>query len=163
MAFKSSMFWDITSCSPLKVNLHTERICYLYLQGWKVNQARSQHEAGRKQDCSPIQVETKRPFLFCAIPRFREQRAWLAVCFMFVSFLAYSSTLKWRKYAPAKRRSIFNVLHSVVPENRLFSKNIGLLYGRCTFFVVYIPLAFIFISATANHSLHLPEILIWDL
>jgi hypothetical protein len=45
---KSSIFWDITSCSPLKVNARfggTFRVC---LQGQRFNQARNQHDVGSK-------------------------------------------------------------------------------------------------------------------
>jgi hypothetical protein len=43
---KSYIFCDITTCSPIKVNRH---FTWLHLQGWKVCQAKYQHEAGIKQ------------------------------------------------------------------------------------------------------------------
>lgn len=41
---KSSVFWDIMPCRPLKVIWCFGGICRLHLQGWRVNQVRSQHE-----------------------------------------------------------------------------------------------------------------------
>jgi hypothetical protein len=41
---KSSVFKDVTPCSPLKVNWHFRGICHLPLQGWRVSQTRNQHE-----------------------------------------------------------------------------------------------------------------------
>jgi hypothetical protein len=45
---KSSIPWDITTCSPLKVKRRFGGTC-LHLQGLKTNQARHQHEAGSKK------------------------------------------------------------------------------------------------------------------
>jgi hypothetical protein len=49
VVMKSSVFWDITPYSLLKINQHLRGICYLYLQGRRIRQARSHCEAGRKQ------------------------------------------------------------------------------------------------------------------
>jgi hypothetical protein len=38
----------LTPCSPLKVNRRFGRICCLHFYGWRVSQARNQHEAGRQ-------------------------------------------------------------------------------------------------------------------
>jgi hypothetical protein len=39
---KSSIFWDITPCSPLRVNRRFRGICRLHLQGrWKIKQETS--------------------------------------------------------------------------------------------------------------------------
>jgi hypothetical protein len=46
---KRSIFWDITPCSPLKINRHLRETCLLYLYGLRINQARNQPEAGSKQ------------------------------------------------------------------------------------------------------------------
>jgi hypothetical protein len=43
---KITIFWDITLCSPLKVNRRFGGIHRLHLQGRKINQARSQRGAG---------------------------------------------------------------------------------------------------------------------
>jgi hypothetical protein len=61
---KSSIYWDITLSSPLKFNWCISQTCCFQLQGWRISQARNQHEAGSKQ------------------------------CFMLVSCLSYSLTLK---------------------------------------------------------------------
>jgi hypothetical protein len=42
---KSSVFWDITPCSPLKINRRFGRTCHLHLQGRRISQARNQHES----------------------------------------------------------------------------------------------------------------------
>jgi hypothetical protein len=49
---RSSIFWDISPCSLLKVNLSFGGICRLHLQGRRTSQARNQHEACSKQ--SPL-------------------------------------------------------------------------------------------------------------
>jgi hypothetical protein len=43
---KSSVFWDITLCSAVKVNRHFVGTYHLHHQGLRVSQARNQHEAG---------------------------------------------------------------------------------------------------------------------
>jgi hypothetical protein len=45
---KSSLFWDITPCSPLKVNRRFGATCGLHLR--RINHARNQHEAGSKHN-----------------------------------------------------------------------------------------------------------------
>jgi hypothetical protein len=39
VVMKSCTFWDITPCSPLKVDLHFGGTCHLHLQGRKINRA----------------------------------------------------------------------------------------------------------------------------
>jgi hypothetical protein len=46
---KSSIFWYITPCSPLKVNRRFGGTCRLHLHGPKISQARNKCEEGRKQ------------------------------------------------------------------------------------------------------------------
>jgi phosphatidylserine synthase len=48
VVMNSSVFWDITPCSPLKVNRRFVGTCRLYLQVRRISQARNQHEAGSK-------------------------------------------------------------------------------------------------------------------
>jgi hypothetical protein len=45
VVMKSSIFWDITSCSPLKVNGSFGGTCRLHLQGRKVSWERNQRES----------------------------------------------------------------------------------------------------------------------
>jgi hypothetical protein len=45
---KSSIFWDTTPCSPLKVNRNFRESCRLLLRGWRVSHARYQQGAKRK-------------------------------------------------------------------------------------------------------------------
>jgi hypothetical protein len=46
---KISIFWDITPCSPLKVNWRFGRVFRLHLQDRRKIQARNQHKAGNKR------------------------------------------------------------------------------------------------------------------
>jgi hypothetical protein len=43
---KSSIFWDITSCSPLKVNRYYRLTCRLHVQGRRIIKAANQRKAG---------------------------------------------------------------------------------------------------------------------
>jgi hypothetical protein len=46
--YKKSIFWDMTFCSPLKIDPCFGGTCRLRLQGRIISQARNQHETGRK-------------------------------------------------------------------------------------------------------------------
>jgi hypothetical protein len=46
-----TIFWDITSCSRLKVNRPFGRICRLYLQSLRISRARNQR---RNNHCLPL-------------------------------------------------------------------------------------------------------------
>jgi hypothetical protein len=46
--FKISVFWDITPCNQLKVNLHFGGTYRLNIQDRRKSQARNQREAGSK-------------------------------------------------------------------------------------------------------------------
>jgi hypothetical protein len=46
----SSIFWDITPDSPLKVNRRFGKTRRFYLQLRRISQAKKQRKAGRKQD-----------------------------------------------------------------------------------------------------------------
>jgi hypothetical protein len=41
---KSSIFWDTTACSPLKVNLRFGGTCRLHLHGWRIRHAINWYE-----------------------------------------------------------------------------------------------------------------------
>jgi hypothetical protein len=45
----NSVIWDISPCSPVKVNRRFEETCRLHLHGRRVSQGRNRHEASRKQ------------------------------------------------------------------------------------------------------------------
>jgi hypothetical protein len=49
VVMESSTFWDITPCSPLKVNRRFREICRLHLQGRRISHERNKREAGNKQ------------------------------------------------------------------------------------------------------------------
>jgi hypothetical protein len=48
---RSSIFWDITLCNPLKVKRRFGGTCRLHLQGRRISQALHQRDAGGKQRC----------------------------------------------------------------------------------------------------------------
>jgi hypothetical protein len=50
IVMKSSIFWDITPCSPLKLNRHFGETYRLRIYVRRKRQARNQHEAGKKQN-----------------------------------------------------------------------------------------------------------------
>jgi hypothetical protein len=45
VVIKHTTFWDITTCSPLKVNQHFRGTYRLHLQGRRISRARNQHES----------------------------------------------------------------------------------------------------------------------
>jgi hypothetical protein len=49
VVIKTSIFWDITPCSPFKVNRHIGGIFRLHLQERRISEAKNQPEAGSKQ------------------------------------------------------------------------------------------------------------------
>jgi hypothetical protein len=73
-------FWDITPCNPVEVNRRFGEIHDLHLQGGNVSQRRNQHEAGSK----------------------------LATCFVLVSCLSYSSTLKMEAICSTELTAAFH-------------------------------------------------------
>jgi hypothetical protein len=87
---KSTIFWNVTLCSPLNVNRRFGRTYRLHLQG--------QDNKLRKK------LAWKHPLL--------------AICFhagFFLSLLFWP--WKWRRYVPPKRRLTFKGLHSVISQN----------------------------------------------
>jgi hypothetical protein len=49
VVMKISIFWDITPCTPLKVNRRFGGTNCLHLQGRRINQVRNPREAGSKK------------------------------------------------------------------------------------------------------------------
>jgi hypothetical protein len=49
VVMKNSVIWDITPCSPLKVNRRFRGTSRVHLQGRRISEARNQCEAGGKQ------------------------------------------------------------------------------------------------------------------
>jgi dolichol kinase len=45
VVMKSAIFWDITPCSPLKVNRRFGGTCLLHLQGRRISRARNERES----------------------------------------------------------------------------------------------------------------------
>jgi hypothetical protein len=45
VVMKSTIFWDIMPCSPLKVNRRFGGIYHLHLQDQRISRARNQHES----------------------------------------------------------------------------------------------------------------------
>jgi hypothetical protein len=88
MVMKSStIFCDITPCSPLKVNRRFGGTCRLHLQRRRISQARNQRDGG----------STQRPAVLAS---------WLIL-----------RLWRWRPHVPPKRRLTFNRLHGVISEN----------------------------------------------
>jgi hypothetical protein len=50
VVMKSSVFWDITPCSPLKFNLCVGEACQFHVQGGRISKAKSHGEAGGKKN-----------------------------------------------------------------------------------------------------------------
>jgi hypothetical protein len=50
------IFWDITPCSPLKVNRRFGGTCRLNIQGERIIQTRNQYKLGRKQSKLKMEV-----------------------------------------------------------------------------------------------------------
>jgi hypothetical protein len=48
VVMKSSFFWYITPCSPLKVSWHFGGTYHLHLQGWRIHQETSMKAGGRQ-------------------------------------------------------------------------------------------------------------------
>jgi hypothetical protein len=101
---KSSVFWDITPCSPSKVNRSFGGTCRLHLQGRKINQRESRWQAWNiflrnvvesqpkfRRDMSPPSPGPR------SIPS--KKQTWKQVA--------------GRRHTPPKRRLIFSGLHGV--------------------------------------------------
>jgi hypothetical protein len=56
---KSTIFWDITPCSPLKVNRRFGGTYSLHLQGRRIRRARNQCESRWQADSSETPVDTQ--------------------------------------------------------------------------------------------------------
>jgi hypothetical protein len=84
---KSTVFWDIKPCGPLKVNRCFGGTYRLHFQGRRMNRARNQRE-------TRWQAEFSRSFLARLI-----LRPW-----------------RWRRYIPPKRLLTFNGLHGVISQ-----------------------------------------------
>jgi hypothetical protein len=83
---KSSVFWDITPRSLLKVNRRFEVTCRLHFQGRKIGEARKQHEAGRKSSSasSTLKIEATcssgTAVAFNGLPRVISQKIGPFIC-----------------------------------------------------------------------------------
>jgi hypothetical protein len=86
VVFKSTIFWDITPCGPLKANWRFGGTYCLHLQDRETSRARNQ-------------VESR----------------WQAGLWWFLARLIYRSR-KWRRYIPPKRRLSLNGLHGVISQ-----------------------------------------------
>jgi hypothetical protein len=101
---KSSIFWDITLCSPLKVNRRCGGTSRLHLQGPKINQARNQRET-----CLPPE-------------------------FTLVSCLAYSSTLKMEAtYSSETSVDFRRTTWRYIPEDRTLQNGQKITESRKSF------------------------------
>jgi hypothetical protein len=62
-AVKSTIFWDITPCSPLKVNRHFGGTYRLLLQGRRISRARNQRESRWQAETSVDTQRTTRRYI----------------------------------------------------------------------------------------------------
>jgi hypothetical protein len=90
---RSSIFWDITSCSPLKVSRRFGVICRFHLKGLRKNQARYKHETGIASRA------------LIAIP---------ASC-LYLSLLNHLPR-SWRRHVLPKRRFTFSGQHGIMSQ-----------------------------------------------
>jgi hypothetical protein len=60
VVMKSTIFWDITPCTPMKVNRRFGGKCCIHVQDRRISRARNQREAGRKQSSSETSVDIQR-------------------------------------------------------------------------------------------------------
>jgi hypothetical protein len=90
---KSSIFWDIMQCSPLKVNQCFRGTCQLPSSGskYKTSKKKNSMKAGGRWLCLPP-------------------------AFMLVSCSAHSLTWRWRRHVPPKCHLTFNRLHGIISQ-----------------------------------------------
>jgi hypothetical protein len=105
--WKSTIFWDITLYSPLRVNRRFGWTYCFHLQG-RISQARYQYES-RLSTCQYILLQD-----WISLVRYSIKTG-LPPAFMLVSCSAYS-TLKMEAICPLKRRTTFNRPHSVISQ-----------------------------------------------
>jgi hypothetical protein len=99
---KSSIFWDITPCSPLKVKQHFGGIFRLHLYGRRISKSRNQREAACNQSCL------------------------LATCFTLISCLAHSSALKMEAtYSSETPVDLQRTIWHYIPEDRTLQNKSG--------------------------------------
>jgi hypothetical protein len=90
VVMKNSIFWNITSRSPLRVNWYFGGTYRLHLQGWKGSQAKNKHEASNKLHL----LLTSCYFL-----------AWRTFC-----------PRRWRWHVPPKYHLTYSGLHSIISQ-----------------------------------------------
>jgi hypothetical protein len=88
MVMNSSIFWDMTPCSPLKFNRRFRRTYHLHLQGQRISRTKNQ-----------------------------SQSRWQAYLLSLWSLvLLILRPWRWRRHVPLKRRLTFNGLHDVISQ-----------------------------------------------
>jgi hypothetical protein len=85
---KSSVFWDMASCSLLKVNQRLGETCRLHLQGWRISRVGNQQEGSSA----------------CHLPSW-----WYHARLILQPWI-------WRWHAPLKWQLTFNGLHGVISQ-----------------------------------------------
>jgi hypothetical protein len=99
---KSSVFWDITPHSPLKVKQRFRETCRLHISWRRINQTRKQHDTGSKQNA----LRSLLPYLEFEIK----------------NCLTDSKTVKaYAKYA-LKTECVQNALGSYFPDTLMYAK-----------------------------------------
>jgi hypothetical protein len=101
VVMKSTVFWDITPCSPLKVNRHFGGAYRLHLKGRTISQARYQRKAGDKQR---NQRENRgKQGSACHL---------LSRWFLFRLFRPW----RWMRHVLPKLRLNFKIIHGVISQ-----------------------------------------------
>jgi hypothetical protein len=101
VVMKSSIYWDVTPCSPLKVNRRFGETYSLHLQGRRISRARNQHKEDTKQGCSTC---------------------WFLIWLIIRPYC-------WRRYVPPKHGSTFKGLHGGISQKtELFKDEISRYY-----------------------------------
>jgi hypothetical protein len=115
-ALKSSVFWDITLCSRLKIMRRFGRTCRLHFQGRKISQERKQHEAGGKKRESELH----------------------ATCPILVPCFVYSSIIIMQAKCSSETSLNFNGIHGFISQKTehfiiitVRTSDLQLLFCRC--------------------------------
>jgi hypothetical protein len=111
---KSTIFWDITPCSLLKVNRRFGGTYRLHLQGRKISRARNQSESRWQATTLTLNglhgVISQKMVLFIttAVRTSNPTNPLLPPAIL--------RHWRWKRYVPPKRRLTFNGLHRVISQ-----------------------------------------------
>jgi hypothetical protein len=120
---KSSIFWDITPCSPLKVNIHFGGTCRPHLQGWSISQARNRRESMWHTEAivrNPNRIQcSSRGDSSSVLSTKNFSSACHLISGWFLALLILEPW-RWRRHIYPKRQLPFNELHVISQKIELF-------------------------------------------